>query len=61
MNPSLFSRAVAHTTGESITTIRRRGFNLVVPVAIDDDLDDLPQPQAVNWDQLDAERPGFLP
>lgn len=61
MTQLLLNRAVARTTGESAATIRRMGFSLVGPMESDDDLDDLPRPQTVNWDQLDTQRPGFLP
>ncbi len=61
MKQSLLDRAVAHATGESLATIRRMGFGIVDPTATQDDFDALPRPRTVNWDRLDAGRPGFLP
>jgi hypothetical protein len=60
MRQALLNRAVALATGEALSTIRRRGFSILEPGGLDD-CDDLPQPQVVNWDRLDASRPGFLP
>jgi hypothetical protein len=54
------ARAVANATGESVSTIRRMGFNLVGPVDSNDDFDAFSRPQMVNWDELDAERHGYL-
>lgn len=61
MDQSLLDRAVALATGESVSTIRRMGFNIFDPVVADDDCDELPRPQTVNWDRLDAHRPSYLP
>lgn len=49
--------AVAQATGESLTTIRRRGFSIIDPSAVDFD----PEPnilpiQVVDWDQVEAQR-----
>jgi len=57
---SELNRAVARATGESHSTIRRMGFSIFVPEEAQDDLDSLPQPQTVDWDQLDTQRPAFL-
>ncbi len=48
-----FERELAHATGESIATIRRRGFSLV----------ELPdrEPLTVDWDALAAERVALFP
>lgn len=61
MNQLLLNRAVALATGEALSTIRRMGFDIFDPVAADKDFDELPRPQTVNWDRLDANRPGYLP
>lgn len=46
-------RELARKTGETMDTIRRRGFSLV----------ELPdsEPQVVDWDELEAERVGIFP
>lgn len=61
MKQSLLERAVALATGESISTIRRMGFSVFDPAGPHDELDALPRPRTVNWDRLDANRPGYLP
>ncbi len=45
--------ALAEATGESVRTIRRRGFSIIDPRAgeFDPEPNDLP-PQVVDWDQL---------
>ena len=55
-----FNRALSRATGESIRTIKQRGFSLVDPNAtnVDDELT-LTPPQIVDWDALDAERVGL--
>lgn len=57
MKQSLLERAVALATGESISTIRHRGFDLD-RTAQDDAL---PRPQTIDWDRVDANRLGYLP
>ena len=61
MPHSRLHRAVARATGEALSTIRRRGFSIFDPTGPHDDLDELPRPQTVNWDRLDANRSGYLP
>ena len=61
MNQPLLNRAVALATGEALSTIRSRGFSIFDPTAGDKDFDELPRPRTVNWDHLDANRPGYLP
>ena len=56
MSQSEVDRAVADATGESLSTIRRRGFSLVTPLTLFDPDDTLAQPQIVDWDQLEADR-----
>lgn len=46
-------RELTRVTGESITTIRRRGFSIVEPPAL--------EPLTVNWDALEAERIAIFP
>lgn len=41
-------RALAHATGETVDTIRYRGFSLIEPPDL--------EPLMVDWDQLQAER-----
>ena len=53
MTHAQMERELAHATGESLTTIRRRGFQLVEPPVL--------SPQFVNWDELDAERVAVVP
>ena len=58
MSQAELERELAHKTGESLGTIRRRGFSLVTPLTVfDPDADEqaLP-PQMVDWDQIEAER-----
>jgi hypothetical protein len=49
--------AVAQATGESVGTIRRRGFSIIEPDVVDFDheLNLLPA-QVVDWDALEAQR-----
>ena len=50
MNQSQLNRAVARATGESLSTIRRRGFTLLTPIPIER------EPLVMNWDEFDHER-----
>ena len=61
MTQRLLNRAIALATGEALSTIRNRGFSIFDPAAGDKDFDELPRPRLVNWDRLDATRPGYLP
>jgi len=56
MSQSEVDRAVADATGESLSTIRRRGFSLVTPLTLFDPDDASAQPQIVDWDRLEADR-----
>jgi hypothetical protein len=50
-------RAIAHRTGESLNTIRCRGFSIVKPQV--QDFDPEPNwlsPQVIDWDEADARR-----
>ena len=53
MTQRQFEREVASATGESINTIRRRGFSLIEP--------EYPKPLIVDWDEVDSQRTGVLP
>jgi hypothetical protein len=48
MTQQEFERALVRATGESVETIRSRGFSLVEPPNL--------EPLIVDWDQLQAER-----
>jgi len=53
MTQAELDREVSAAIGESLATVRRRGFSLVV----------MPErePLTVDWDTLDAERVSLLP
>ena len=53
--------AVARATGESLATISRLGFGLADPAVVSYDPEAPRRPRIVNWDRLDAQRPGYLP
>lgn len=53
MTQAEFERELARQTGESLGTIRRRGFQLIEAPE--------PEPQVVDWDSLDQERVSFMP
>ncbi len=53
MTQRQFEREVACATGESVDTIRQRGFSLIEP--------ECPEPLVVDWDELDAQRVGVFP
>lgn len=46
------NRAVAHTTGERLSTVRTRGFSLIQIKSV---------PEVVNWKERTAERAGLIP
>jgi hypothetical protein len=49
--------AVAQATGESVRTIRRRGFSIIDPDVADFDTEpNLLPAQIVDWDALEAQR-----
>lgn len=48
MTPRDFERELVRATGESVETIRSRGFSLIEPPEL--------KPLVVDWDQLQAER-----
>lgn len=62
MSPRKLERAVARATGETLAEIRRRGFSVVDPAAIDFDPEPTERsPQIVNWDELAAHRVSLFP
>lgn len=54
------NRAVAHATGEDISTIAARGFSILEPDLPDSDYDQA-EILSVDWDDLDYERIVFFP
>jgi len=57
MSQSELDSAVAAVTGESVRTIRRRGFSLVTPLKVfDPDADEMMEPQLIDWDQVESAR-----
>lgn len=58
MSQQELDREIARATGESLGTIRRRGFSLVpaIPTVFDPDADELRSPQYLDWDEVDAQR-----
>lgn len=58
MSQQDLDREIARATGESLGTIRRRGFSLVptLPSVFDPDADELRLPQYLDWDEVDAQR-----
>jgi hypothetical protein len=53
MSQAEFEREFARQTGESLATIRRRGFQLLEMPE--------PEPQVVDWDTLQQERVSYVP
>lgn len=57
MTEQELNRAIARKTGESLKTIRRRGFSIVRPKRENFDPEpNLLPPQVIDWDQADAQR-----
>jgi hypothetical protein len=53
MTQTELEKELAQQTGESLATIRCRGFQLIEAPA--------PEPQVVDWDALDQERVSYVP
>ena len=53
MSHAQMERELAQQTGESLSTIRRRGFQLVEPPDL--------KPLMIDWDAVDAQRTSFVP
>ena len=60
MTQSRLNRAVARATGESLSTIKRLGFSIVEPEALEYDHEPA-EPSFVDWDDLDSERVVLFP
>lgn len=57
MTQAELNQAVAEATGESIQTIRRRGFSVVTPLTVfQPDADDYALPNVVDWDLLERQQ-----
>ena len=55
MSQAEIDQAVAEATGESVRTIRRRGFSIVTPLKVfDPDGDDQALPQVLDWDRVES-------
>jgi hypothetical protein len=50
MTQAELNRAVAHTTGETVSTIAEMGFVPLTPLPVER------EPTFVDWDELDAQR-----
>ncbi len=53
MTQAQMERELARATGESLSTIRSRGFSIIEPPEL--------EPLIVDWDQLDAKRVAVFP
>jgi DNA-binding winged helix-turn-helix (wHTH) protein len=57
MTQTELNQAVAEATGESVQTIRRRGFSVVTPLSVfQPDADDYALPSVVDWDALERQQ-----
>jgi hypothetical protein len=58
MTQAELNQAVADATGESVSTIRRRGFSVVTPLTVfqPDDAEEFALPQVVDWDALERQQ-----
>jgi hypothetical protein len=57
MNQNDLNRSLSRATGESVRTIKRQGFSLLLPDIPGEETEnvDLP-PQVIDWDQLELDR-----
>ena len=53
MSISEFDAEVAAATGDTVGTIRRRGFSILTRVPFELEPDDLRPPQVIDWDSAD--------
>lgn len=62
MTQAELNQAVADATGESVGTIRRRGFSVVTPLQVfsPDQNDDYELPNVVDWDALERQQRRFV-
>ena len=56
MKQAELNRAVAHATGESLSTIKRLGFLLAPEVEACDPEDGELGPYVIDWDEVEAQR-----
>jgi hypothetical protein len=58
MTQAELNQAVSAATGESVSTIRRRGFSIVTPLKVfePDDADEYAIPNVIDWDALEREQ-----
>ena len=61
MTQCTLNRAVARMTGESLSTIRSRGFSLVECGKSNRAFVAVRPPSVVDWDEVDAKRAALLP
>ena len=61
MTQCTLNRAVARITGESLGTIRRRGFSLICSTNADDDAVAARSANVVDWDEVDSKRTALFP
>ena len=63
MTQDQLERSVARATGESLSTIRSRGFSVADPgdVSFDPERQPRRRLRILNWDRLDAQRGAYLP
>jgi DNA-binding winged helix-turn-helix (wHTH) protein len=54
MSEADLERELARATGEDVRTIRRRGFQLVTPLAVFDPEPDNLESQVYDWDHQEA-------
>jgi hypothetical protein len=59
MSQQELERELSRVTGESLGTIRRRGFSLELPLENEDDRMILRMPRIVDWDALEQRRRDF--
>ena len=61
MTHTELNQAVANATGESVSTIQRRGFSVFTPLQVfdPDDYDDYALPSVVDWDALERQQRRF--
>ena len=58
MTQAELNQAVADATGESVSTIQRRGFSVFTPLQVfnPDENDDDSLPSVVDWDALERQQ-----
>ena len=58
MTQAELNQAVADATGESVSTIQRRGFSVFTPLQVfnPDENDDYSLPSVVDWDALERQQ-----